>query len=130
MSMHVALLRAINVGGHNTVAMSDLCGLLEDLGFTDVKSLLQSGNLVFQSERRPDAALERLLEAETAARLGVSPDYIIRSAAQWKNVIARNPFPEEAISDPSHLVVVFLKTAPPAKNVEALRAAVRGRETL
>jgi len=128
--MHVALLRAINVAGHNTVAMADLCSLLEDLGFTCVTSLLQSGNLVFQSERRPDAALERLLETETAARLGVSADYIVRSAAQWKKVVTRNPFPQEAISEPGHLVVVFLKTAPPAKNVEALRAAVRGRETL
>jgi uncharacterized protein (DUF1697 family) len=51
MSMHVALLRGINVGGRNKVAMSDLRELCADLCFTDVTTLLQSGNLVFQSDR-------------------------------------------------------------------------------
>lgn len=130
MSFHVALLRGINVGGHNKVAMSDLRALLDDLGFTGVKSLLQSGNLVFQSKQRTDAALERLLEAETAKRLELSADYIVRTAVQWAKVVAGNPFPKEAQSDPSHLVVVFLKTAPSAKSVDTLRAAIQGPEIL
>lgn len=58
--MHVALLRGINVGGHNKVAMSDLRNMLADLGFTSVKSLLQSGNLVFQSDRLDVSADDRL----------------------------------------------------------------------
>src|SRR5688572_6487228 len=70
MTTHVALLRGINVGGKNMVAMADLRALLDELGLTDGKSLLQSGNLVFRSERRTAAALEKLLEKEASRRLG------------------------------------------------------------
>ncbi|MCI0351600.1 MAG: DUF1697 domain-containing protein [Acidobacteriales bacterium] len=128
MSIQVALLRGINVGGHKMVAMSDLRDLCEALGFSEVKSLLQSGNLVFQSDRRAGAALERLLEVETAKRLGVSADYIVRSATEWKAIVARNPFPDEAESDPGHFVVMCLKTAPQASDVKALQAAFNGPE--
>lgn len=130
MSIHIALLRGINVGGRNTVAMSDLRDLFGDLGFAGAKSLLQSGNLVFKSDRRTGAALERLLELETAKRLGVSADYIIRSALEWAKIVARNPFPKEAKDDPSHLLVMFLKSAPPATSVNSLQAAIKGPESI
>lgn len=130
MSTHVALLRAINVGGHNQVAMSDLRDLLAELGFAGGKSLLQSGNLVFTSDRLTGADLERLLEKETAKRLGVSTDYLVRGAKEWEKVVARNPFPKEAKKDPSHLVVMFLKTAPSAKTVDAVRASIKGPEII
>jgi uncharacterized protein (DUF1697 family) len=104
---------------------SDLRNLLGDLGFTGVTTLLQSGNLVFQSDLLTGATLERLLEKETTKRLGVSADYVIRSAEEWETIVARNPFPTEAKSDPSHLVVMFLKTAPPAKQVDALQASIK-----
>jgi uncharacterized protein (DUF1697 family) len=128
MPICVALLRGINVGGRNLIAMSDLRDLLESLGFTKVRSLLQSGNLVFLSNRRTSATIERLLEVETEKRLGVSVDYHVRTAEEWKSVIARNPFAEEAERDPAHLVVLFLKSVPDAKNVQALQAAIRGPE--
>lgn len=130
MSVHIALLRGINVGGHNVVAMSDLRDLFGALGLVGATSLLQSGNLVFQSDQLKDAALEHLLEVETAKRLNVSADYLVRSAAEWDKIVARNPFPEEAKNDPGHLVVMFLKTAPPAKRVDVLQAAVEGPEIM
>jgi uncharacterized protein (DUF1697 family) len=128
MPIHIALLRGINVGGRKLVSMSDLRDLFEALRFRDVKSLLQSGNLIFQSDRRTGAALEGLLEVETKKRLDVSVDYFVRTAEEWESIVARNPFPEEAKLDPSHLVVLFLKEAPEAKNVKALQAAIRGPE--
>jgi uncharacterized protein (DUF1697 family) len=130
MSIQVALLRGINVGGRNLVAMSDLRDLLGALGFAGARSLLQSGNLVFASDRPTGADLERLLEIETASRLGVTADYLVRSAAEWGPVIARNPFPEEAKRDPGRLVVMFLKAAPHARDVQALQAAIEGPESL
>jgi uncharacterized protein (DUF1697 family) len=108
--------------------MSELRDLCEELGLGGAQTLLQSGNLVFQCDKRSETALERLLEMETAKRLGVSTDFIVRSAADWDTVVARNPFPKQAKTDPGHLLVVFLKAAPPAKNVDALRAAIRGPE--
>ncbi len=130
MTIHVALLRGINVGGHNKIAMSMLRELFGELGFTGVKSLLQSGNLVFRSDQLAGAALERLLERETAKRLKVSADYVARSADEWNKIIARNPFPKEAKRDPSHLLVMFLKSATPTKNEDVLRAAIKGPEII
>jgi uncharacterized protein (DUF1697 family) len=130
MSMHVALLRAVNVGGRGLLAMSDLRELFEALGFAGAQSLLQSGNFVFQSGRQTGAALERLLETETEKRLGVATDYLIRTADEWKKVIASNPFSDEAERDPGHLLVVFLKQEPPAKDVKALQAAIKGPEVV
>src|SRR5262245_30325435 len=120
MSVHVALLRGINVGGRNQVAMSDLRDLLGALGLAGAKSLLQSGNLIFESDGRAGAELERLLEVETASRLGVTADYLVRTADEWQAVVAGNPFPEEAERGPGHLVVMLLKTAPRAEDVQAL----------
>jgi len=130
MPVHIALLRGINVGGRNLVAMAALRELCGDLGFAGATTLLQSGNLVFQSARKADATLERLLERETAKRLGVAADYVVRSADEWEQVVARNPFPKQAKVDPGRLVVMFLKSAPRAGDVEALQESIKGREII
>ena len=130
MTIQIALLRGVNVGGHNAVAMSELRDLLTQLGFESARSLLQSGNLVFRSDSRTDADLERLLEAEADKRLGLHADFLIRSAKEWREVVARNPFRKEAERDPSHLVVMFLKSAAKAKDVKAVQAAIAGSEII
>lgn len=124
------MLRGINVGGRNKIAMSDLRALAESLGLRGAKTLLQSGNLVFESERRTSASLEKLLEVETEKRLNVSVDYVVRAAAEWAAIVSANPFVKEARIDPSHLVVMFLKEAPDANGVKALQAAIRGPESV
>ena len=124
-----ALVRGINVGGNRKVAMADLRELLTCLGLAEPRSLMQSGNLVFRSNA-PAPDLERLLAKEAASRLGLETDFFVRSAAEWKAIIAANPFPAAARRDPSHLVVMFLKEAPPPKSVAALRAAVAGPEVI
>jgi uncharacterized protein (DUF1697 family) len=125
---YVALLRAVNVGGRNPVAMSDLRGFATQLGLDAPRTLLQSGNLVFKSAARPTADLERLLESEAAARLGLETAFMVRSAADWQAIIARNPFPREAMNDPGHLLVMAFKQAPRPADVKALRATIAGRE--
>jgi uncharacterized protein (DUF1697 family) len=124
----VALLRAVNLPGHNKVAMADLRALLAALRLAEPQSLLQSGNLVFRSDGQTAAQLEQLLERETLKRLGIRTDYFVRTAPEWQEAIARNPFPDEAERDPSHLVVMFLKIAPAPKAVRALQAAISGPE--
>jgi uncharacterized protein (DUF1697 family) len=126
--MHIALLRGINLAGNKMIAMADLRDLLATLGFTEVKSLLQSGNLIFGSARRTPAQLEAFLAAETQKRLGVQADVFVRTASELADVVARNPFTAEAKSDPGHLLVIFLRDAPDAKAAAALNAAIVGRE--
>jgi uncharacterized protein (DUF1697 family) len=129
-SLHIALLRGINVGGHAKLPMADLRELLTALGFREARTLLQSGNVVFSGGARGGTALETQLEKETLKRLGLRTAFIVRSPGEWADVIARNPFPDEAKRDPGHLIVMFLKTAAAPSAVEALRAAVRGPEVI
>ena len=130
MTIHIGLLRAINLPGHNKVSMADLRGLLAELGLEDGKSLLQSGNLVFRSDAGTSTQLERLLEDAAQKRLGLETDFFVRTAADWKAVIAGNPFPEEAQRDPSHLLVMFLKKAPDREHTTSLQRAIKGREVV
>ena len=128
MALHIALLRAVNVGGTGSVAMADLRDLAQELGLAEPRTLLQSGNLVFQTDEPAGTALERRLEAAAADRLGLTIGFFVRSAAEWARIIARNPFPDEAARDPSRLLVQFLKAAPSAADVAALQAAIKGPE--
>ena len=126
----IALLRGINVGGNVKIAMAELRVMVEALGFTDVKTLLQSGNLVFTDpKKRSPASLEPLLEKATKEKLGVGPDYMIRTPEEWAAIVARNPFPAMAKDDPSHLLVYALKgEAPDQAAIDRLNAAIVGPE--
>lgn len=130
MPRFVALLRGINVVGRNMVSMSELREFAAALGLGAPATLLQSGNLVFDGKRRSAASLERLLEKESAEHFDAAITYIVRSAADWQTIIENNPFPEEAKSDPSHLLMMALKSVPSAKDVAALEAAIKGPEYL
>jgi uncharacterized protein (DUF1697 family) len=130
MPIRIALLRAINVGGRAPVAMADLRDLLTRLGLLEPQSLLQSGNLVFRSGPGTGAELERLLETEAEKRLRLRTDFFVRTAAEWKAVVARNPFGREAERDPSHHLVMFLKDPPDAGRVKAVQAAITGPEVV
>lgn len=130
MTSYVALLRGINVGGNKMVAMAALRAMLEELGFEDAETLLQSGNAVFRAQSKSAAALERQLEAETQRRLGVAAEYHVRTAKELHAVIAANPLPAQAASDPSHFVVIFHKAPIAAAAVRAAQAAISGPEIL
>jgi uncharacterized protein (DUF1697 family) len=125
---HIALLRAVNLGSHNKVAMAELRACLEAHGFTGVRTLLQSGNAVFRGGRRLGAALERQLEQAARATLGVDTPFIVRTREEWDALVAANPFPREAADDPGHLLLFCLKDPPPAGAETAVRAAIKGRE--
>lgn len=123
MTMRIALLRGVNVGGAKKVAMADLKAMVEALGFTEVKTLLQSGNVVFRAGDLSDQALETLLETETEKRLGLTTRYLVRGPAEWRAIIDANPFPEEAEREPSRMLVNVLREPPSQAALEAIRAA-------
>jgi uncharacterized protein (DUF1697 family) len=125
---YAALLRGINVGGNKKVPMAELRAMTAKLGFDDPQTLLQSGNLVFSAKSQPMAKLEALLEAATKKHIGVECSYLLRSADEWEQIVAANPFNAEAKADPSHLAVTFCREAPTAAALKALRSEVRGKE--
>ena len=121
-------MRAINVGGKNSVKMADLRALTADLGLAEPQTLLQSGNLIFHSDGRSTSDLEALFEAETAKRLKVQTDFFVRNAAEWQEIVENNPFSSEAKTDPGHLLVMPLKAEPASQDIDALQASIKGQE--
>lgn len=130
MPTFVSVLRAINLGAHNRIAMADLRAMCDKIGLVNAKTLLVSGNLVFESAVTSSETLERQLEAASTKYLGVTTDYFVRSAKEWQAIIDANPFPAEANSDPARLVMMCLREAPGAAAVKALQSAIKGRETV
>lgn len=126
---HAALLRAVNLGGHNKVPMAALRDAAGDAGLVNPRTLLQSGNLVFDDPKaRAAHQLERLLEQVLHDALGISTEVFVRGARDLSRIIASNPFPAQAASDPSHLVVSFHREPHVAADVRALQDAIPGRE--
>lgn len=123
----IALLRGINMGGNKKLAMSDLRAMAEKLGLAEVQTLLQSGNLVFSSAKKPDD-LEALLETSLGKQLILSTHVLVRTAPEWKKLIAGNPYAKEAARDPGHLALMLLKHKPSAASVAMLKKAIVGRE--
>ena len=129
MTVHIALLRAVNVGGSGRgLPMAELRDMLVDLGCGNTRTLLQSGNAVF-THKASGATLEAKLETATRKRFGIDVTYMLRTASEWDAIIRRNPFAKSAKDDPSRFVLMALKSAPAGAAVKALRADYKGPET-
>ncbi len=105
----IALLRGINVGGNKKISMPELCNLLKKTGFTEVETYINSGNLIFESEKMEFPKLEDLLEKKIQGHFGFPVDIILRSATQWKNYAQDRPFPSAARSRPNLLLLGLAK---------------------
>ncbi|MEU9120695.1 DUF1697 domain-containing protein [Streptomyces sp. NPDC048506] len=123
MSRQIALLRGINVGGHNSFPKARQLALAESLGFTDVSVLLQTGNLVFTDPGTPPEETARLLHDRIAADLGLDVPVVVRTRDELAAAIDANPFPQ-AVPEPKSLHVTFLSAAPTdTSRLEALDEA-------
>ena len=113
---YVALLRGINVGGRNKIAMAELESLFSSLGFEDVATYIQSGNVVFRAARADGDALSAKIEREIAA-VSAKPAVLIRTPRELATIAGHNPYPR---TDVSKLHVVFLDHAPAKRAATAL----------
>jgi uncharacterized protein (DUF1697 family) len=107
MAVYVALLRAVNVGGTSSLPMAELNAICEGLGFADVKTYIQSGNVLFRSDEAEKAVEEKLDDA-LGKTLGKRPGVMVRSRKELDGIIAHAPFPE---AKPNFLLVYFLPEA-------------------
>jgi uncharacterized protein (DUF1697 family) len=122
----VALLRGINLARTRRVAMADLRALLAAAGYADVRTHLQSGNVIVSTDRAPDEAA-RDLEARIAERFGFDVDVLVRTAEELADVVAANPLGEVA-TDGSRHFVAFLSGEPDAAAVAEIAARDFGSE--
>jgi uncharacterized protein (DUF1697 family) len=134
---HAALIRGINVGGHNLLPMTVLHAFFTDAGCSSVQTYIQSGNVVFHASSALAAKLPKLLGAQLAKHLGRSVDVslMLRDSAALARAIEDNPYPD-AVAQPKTLHLGFLEQAPSQEQIARLNQqqsaidqfTVRGKE--
>jgi len=123
MATHVALLRGINLGGRNKVAMGDLRALVAELGHADVSTYIQSGNVLFTAAADADCTVvARAMTEAISARLGVTAPVVVVTREELGEIHAANPFPGEP--DPKRVHAVVLSGPPGEELTAKLDAAV------
>lgn len=134
----VSLLRGVNLGARNKVNMPALRKALEADGFEDVRTYVQSGNVVARSAHRSPAAVGDAVAAVVREEFGLNVPVVVRSPAELRAVLDWNPFPEDAAARPTGVQVVHLSAVPAAERVDAVVTedwspdgiAARGREVV
>lgn len=124
--IYVALLHSIVLGGGRRVIMAELRAMAEGLGFRNCRTLVSTGNLIFEAEESPAGDIERVLEEAFEQRFGKHIDIIVRSGADWSKLAAENPFPSGNGAD----VCVRVMRTPLDGNVVGLLEKYRGREKI
>ena len=122
MDTYVAMLRSINVGGRNRLSMADLRDLVTSLGFGDVATYLQSGNVIFTGSGTP-GDVARVIAGGLDADLGLTVPVIVRSTADLQRTVDTNPL-VDLEEDPKKLHVTFLADPPDAGRLAALAGLV------
>lgn len=123
MKKYVLLLRGINVGGHNKLPMKDLRGSLEALGYKDVKTYIQSGNVVLSARSAPD---ESAIAAAIEKQFGFSPRILAIPGEQFEAVAAANPYKDEDL-DGKFLHIWYL-AGPHSADMDGIHSRKGGRE--
>jgi uncharacterized protein (DUF1697 family) len=127
MTTFIALLRGINVGGNRMLSMPKLRELCIEAGLPDVRSYVNSGNLVFTAKGKAERQ-EEVIEAAIETHYGFKVDVIVRSAKDWAGYASGNPFPEASEQHP-HLVSLLVPKQPLGDEViAALRSKASGEE--
>ncbi len=112
MPIYISMLRGINVGGHKRIKMDRLRESFETLGFEQVKTYIQSGNVVFKAGKTSSAILSKRIEERILSEFGFSVSVISRTAGEIANTIEKNPFLKQPGIDPDKLHVAFLSATP------------------
>jgi uncharacterized protein (DUF1697 family) len=127
MKTYIALFRGINVGGHNVLPMKNLVALLENVGAQNVKTYVQSGNAVFQSEETSAPMLSNTISATIKKYYGIEPQVLLLEPEEIEKAVGSNPFPE-AESEPKTLHLFFLSSMPKNPDFAALESIKTNRE--
>lgn len=124
MPVYISLLRGINLGAHKRMKMEKLRASCAGLGFEQVATYIQSGNLVFKAAKLSADAVSKKIEKQIECDFGFHADVITRSAEELKKIIASNPLLKEPGTDASKLHVVFLPGAPSTEAVKKLESVI------
>ena len=129
MTVYISMLRAVNVGGTSRIKMDALRAVYESIGLNDVRTLLQSGNVVFRSSLNDRERLVKRITQELERQLELQVDVIVRTLAELADIVERGPVLSPH-ADPSKLLVMFLSGVPDAAAQAALGKWHKGPEML
>ncbi len=127
-STYIALLRGINVGGHKIIKMDQLRQAFEELGFENVATYVQSGNVVFKSPKKTSAELSKKIEKMVLSRFSMCVPVILRTAEEIGEILTNNPFLKEHGTDVARLYVTFLSLTPQKAALKGLDAIAAGAD--
>ena len=130
MAAFVSLFRGINVGGHHKIRMDELKDLHESLGLKDVFTYIQSGNVVFNSDDADLARLRRQIEDGFEKNFGFHVEVIVRTSAELREIIDKNPFQSQQSKESKWVVVLFLAAHPDDTAQEDLLKTYVGPEEI
>lgn len=122
MPVRIALLRSMVIGGRR-VSGADVRALAEAAGGTDARSVIATGNVVFRSRKAP-ATLEREMEGACAAVFGQTTEIVVRTADDWRALLAANPFPDQTEASPARVLVWAMRDPLPDAGLAQLRRRV------
>jgi uncharacterized protein (DUF1697 family) len=130
MTVVVSMLRGVNLVRHNRIKMDALRSLYETLGLHEPQSYIQSGNVVFKTEKRNIVLVTKQIQGAIESEFGFRPAVIARTTAEMREVVARNPFGGRSNIEPSKLLVTFLMSDPGEAAREKVRAIKTNPEEL
>ena len=125
MTIYIALLRGINVGGHNIIKMADLKQLMGTMGLNNTQTYIQSGNIVFESDMESDE-LSQQIEQRIKDTFGFSVPVILRTSKEWEKMIDNCPYPIETLADGESVHLTFLSETPSQEALSKLQNFQRG----
>jgi uncharacterized protein (DUF1697 family) len=127
MKTYVAMLRGINVSGHKIIKMERLRAIFEEMGFARVKTYVQSGNVVFETDESP-AGLAAAIESKILSEFSFEVPVLTKSGKELKEIVKRNPFVKDPAIDPAKLHVTFLSDEPRRDALQLLQPLAAGAE--
>ena len=130
MTAFVSLFRGVNVGGHQGIRMDELKGLYESLGFKDVATYIQSGNVVFTSDEADVARVRGQIEDGFERKFGFHVEVFVRTSAELRAIIDKNPFQSQQDKESKWVVVMFLAARPGDAAQEDLLKTYTGPEEI
>jgi uncharacterized protein (DUF1697 family) len=124
---YIALLRAINVGGRSLISMPDLRTLFGSLGFSEVKTYIQTGNVIFNADKKPPTNLAEQIEKALKKKFKFGTTVFVLTVAELKKAAENNPLEPEKLDKQQHCHLVFLSSSPKADKQKSLME-MAGRE--
>ena len=121
MITYICILRGINVGGNRMITMDSLRSMMSELSCSNVRTYIQSGNIVFQFGTTDEAILEQKISEAISVKFGFDVPVMVKNATEWAVILAKNPFLLDKSKDETFFHITFLATVPTAENIAKIQ---------